>query len=229
MGTKTLRLRRRPRVVLRMGDCLDVMRSMRARSVDAIVTDPPYGIGYRNKRAKKLQPGIINDKRPFIWWLHDAERLLRVGGALVCFCRWDVQEVFRTAIELTGLKVRSQWVWDRKVHGMGDCSATLAPQHDVMWFATKGKYQFPGGRPKSVIRSQSVHGAKRVHPTEKPSSLMREVVRDVTKPRGVVFDPCMGSGATGECVRDGFGFVGIEIDGRFYRAACSRMKRIIEA
>lgn len=217
-------LRKRPRVAIHHGDCLDVMRTMRDESVHAVVTDPPYGISYQNKRAVKVKARIVNDDRPFVWWLWDAARVLRDGGALVCFCRWDVQEAFRTAIELTGLRVRSQWVWDRKVHGMGDVRATLAPRHDLMWFATKGRFAFSSGRPKSVLACMSVRGAERVHPTEKPSPLMREIVRCVTPKRGVVLDPCMGSGATGACVRDGFGFEGIEIDRTYYRAAVKRIR-----
>ena len=194
---------------------------------DSIVTDPPYGIGYRNKRAKHQRPQIINDSRPFVWWLWDAARVLKEGGALVCFCRWDVQDSFRWAIELAGLRVRAQWVWDRMMHGMGDCQATLAPRHDLLWFATKGKFKFSNGRPTSIIAARSVPGATRVHPTEKPGPLMRRVVRAVTPRGGIVLDPCMGSGATGEAVRDGYGFVGIEIDATHFRAAHRRLRQCI--
>ncbi len=220
-------LRRRPLVRLVHGDCLDVLRDLRSRSVDSVVVDPPYGIAYQNKRAVHRREHIVNDRQPFVWWLWDAARVLKTGGALVCFCRWDVQEPFRLAIGLAGLKVRSQWVWDRVVHGMGDCKATLAPRHDVMWFSTKGRFAFPSGRPKSVIRDQSVPGAVRLHPTEKPQSLMRQIVRGVTPPRGVVLDPCMGSGATGEAVRDGFGFIGIEIERSYFQAAVTRLRRAL--
>jgi DNA modification methylase len=206
---------------------MDVLRTMDGESVEAVVCDPPYGIRYQNKRAEKRRDFITNDQRPFVWWLWECSRLLKPGGALVCFCRWDVQAVFACAIQTAGLKVRSQWVWDRLRHGMGDCRATLAPRHEVMWFATKGRFRFPGGRPKSVLDVASVHGAKRVHPTEKPAALMRELVRWVTPRGGRVLDPCMGSGATGECVRDGFSFTGIEIERRYYREAVRRMRSAV--
>ncbi len=206
-GAEAAVLRRRPLVELYMADCIGVMRAMRDKSVHSIVTDPPYGINYQNKSAVKRRAKIVNDDRPFIWWLRDAYRVLKPGGGLICFCRWDVQEAFKFAIELAGFKVKSQVVWDRKMHGMGDCGSTFAPQHDVMWFATRGRFKFPGGRPKSVLSVRSVVGAKRLHPTEKPVDLMRMLVKAITPPGGRVLDPFMGCGPTGEvCVADRFGF-----------------------
>lgn len=219
-------LQRKPKIELYRGDCLTVLRSMRSESVDAVVADPPHGIGYLSKRSNG--PAIVNDERPFVWWLYDAYRVLKPGTALVCFCRWDVREVFKTAIEVAGFKVRSQWVWDRKVHGMGDCKATLAPRHDLMWFATKVKFAFPSGRPKSVIASGAIRGPRMMHPTQKPVDLLANIVRWVTPKGGTVLDPCMGSGSTGEaCVQKGFGFVGIGIDGGYHKVAVGRMRRAI--
>jgi site-specific DNA-methyltransferase (adenine-specific) len=82
---------------------MDTLRALPNDAADSVVSDPPYGISYQNKMAEKRRELIINDRRPFIWWLHDASRILRPGGALVCFCRWDVQEDFRRSIELAGL------------------------------------------------------------------------------------------------------------------------------
>lgn len=224
---RPLVLRKRPAVRLYHGDCMDVLRGLRANSVHTVVTDPPYGIAYQNRTKRGISAPIINDGRPFIWWLWDSARALKSGGALVCFCRWDVQHAFRSAIEIAGLRVRGQWVWDRKSHGIPNAS-TLLPRHDVMWFATKGRFKFPGKIPQSLIQVPSVRGPKRVHPTEKPAELMRELVRAVTPKGGTVLDPCMGSGATGASVVDGFGFTGIEIDRKFYRAAVKRLSSALK-
>ncbi len=191
------------------GDCFDVLRRLPDESVDAVVTDPPYGIAYRSKKNRP----IANDDKPFIWWLRDAWRITREGGALICFCRWDVQEAFKFAIEIAGYRIRSQGVWDRVAHGMGDTAAQLAPQHDVLWFATRGRFKFPNGRPRSVFRAMRPNGRTSVHPTEKPVELMRALVKAVTPVGGLVLDPFAGSGSTGvAALEEGCRFHGIELD-----------------
>lgn len=184
---------------LHEGDCLDVMHGFQDNSVDAVITDPPYGIDYQSAwRIDKTQwkPKIANDKQPFIWWIYDAYRKIKDCGALVCFCRWDVQEAFRQSIEWAGFTVKSQVIWDREHHGMGDLKSSFAPRHDVIWFAVKGKYKFPGKRPQSVIRSKRISGDALLHPNEKPIDLMIQLVNYITPPGGVIIDPFAGSGTT---------------------------------
>lgn len=125
-----------------------------------------------------------------------------------------------------GLAVKSQVIWDRGNHGMGDLEAAFAPQHDVIWFATKGAFVFPGVRPCSVLRAIRVAADKLVHPNEKPVSLMRQLVMAVTTTGATVLDPFMGSGTTGvACMQTGRNFIGIEIDPGYFAIA----KRRIEA
>ena len=65
---------------------------------------------------------------------------------------------------------------------------------------------------------------KNTHPTVKPTALMRYLCRLITPPNGVVLDPYMGSGSTGKAaIREGFGFVGIEIDEDYHEIAKARI------
>lgn len=197
------------------GDCLEVMRTMRDGSVDLVLTDPPYGMNYQSNMGKDGPrfSRIANDERPFIWWLWDAARVLKDGGALLCFCRWDSAETFRTAIELAGLRVVSQLIWDRGTHGMGDLKGCPAPRHDTVWFATKGRFEFTGKRPASVLQYMRVSASELVHPNEKPVELMCDLARHYTPPGGLILDPFTGSGATGAAaMMEGFDFIGIELD-----------------
>jgi site-specific DNA-methyltransferase (adenine-specific) len=197
------------------------MAKLRSESVDAVVADPPYGIAYKSKKL----PAILNDERPYVWWLAEAYRVTKMGGAILCFCRWDVQEDFRWALELAGYTVRSQVIWDREHHGAGDTSCTFAPQHDVMWFATKGRFRFLDGRPRSVQREAKVGGAALVHPNQKPIALMSRLITYICPRGGVVLDPMMGSGSTGvAAVQAGRRFVGIEINPGLFRLARKRIR-----
>ena len=68
-------------------DCLTVLRQMGAGSVDMVITDPPYGVDYQSTRAAKenRKDKIAGDKRPFIWWIYDAYRVLKEGGGSTVF------------------------------------------------------------------------------------------------------------------------------------------------
>lgn len=210
------------------GDSLEKLRELAADSVDAVVTDPPYGIDYQSSRRTdrtKLKPKIANDLRPFVWWLPDAYRALKDGGGLLCFCRWDVAEAFRQAIEWAGFEIKSQVIWDREVHGMGDLHASFGPQHDTIWFAVKGKFKFPDKRPKSVIRSKRLSGDQLVHPNEKPVDLMQQMILAITPPGGIVLDPFAGSGSTLVAAkRLGFEFIGIERESEYCEIARRRVE-----
>jgi DNA modification methylase len=213
------------------GDCLVEVPRLAARgvAVDAVITDPPYGIDYQSSwriDSRARLPKIANDTRPFIEWLPDAFRLTREGGCLLCFCRWDVQEVFKVAIAHAGFEVKSQVIWDRMSHGMGDLEGSFAPQHDVIWFAVKGRFRFPGARPKSVLRHMRLSGEELNHPNEKPVSLMSELVRAVTAEGGAVADFFGGSFATGEaCVNEGRDFYGVELDSYYSDFGRARLMR----
>lgn len=212
--------------IVHTGDCLDELRSIERESIDAVITDPPYGIDFQSawRTESDRMPKIANDKTPFIWWLHDAYRVTKPGGALLCFCRWDVAETFRVAIEAAGWEIKSQVIWDRVGHGTGDLKAAFGPRHDVIWFAVKGKFAFPWKRPSSVVVFERIAGEQLVHPNQKPAALMEYLCRVVTPAGGVVLDPFTGSGATGEgAVMAGMSFVGIELSPEYAETARKRI------
>lgn len=183
------------------GDSLLVMKDIPDESFDAVVTDPPYGMAFESFRRVDLPhfDKIANDEagRPFIWWMYDAYRLVKAGGSVICFCNWANEEAFRLALGWAGFTIKSQAIWDRGVHGVGDLNGTFAPQHDVIWYATKGKGRLYGLRPKSVISASRLSAQSMTHPNEKPVPLMRYLIRAVTPQGGTVLDPFAGSGATG--------------------------------
>lgn len=204
------------------GDSLDRLRKLPDGCAQLVLTDPPYGIGYRSQTGLT----IANDKRPFIWWLHDAFRITADGGSLLCFTRWDVQDRFKLAIEAAGFRVRSQVVWQKHPHGIGDCKAQFAPKHELIWFATKGKFAFPGKRPMSVISVPRPGGKDRTHPTEKPVDLLTQLIEATTRERDLVVDPFAGTGSCGvACVQTRRRFLGVELDGRYARKARERIAR----
>ena len=198
-------------------------------SVNAIITDPPYGINYVSQTGARIK----NDKAPFIWFLYDAFRVLKSGdsgrGSLICFTRWDVEQTFIDAMKLAGFQVKSEVIWDKVMHGMGDCKAQFAPTHENVVFAVKGKFSFPGKRPRDVVTYHKLASGEMIHPTEKPVGLLTSLVNAVTKPGDLILDPFAGSGSTLVAAKkSGRRFIGVELDDEYYEKARRRIEEVVE-
>ena len=207
------------------GDSLTVLRSMDDESVDMVITDPPYGIDYQSGRKEKERrlAKIKNDKAPFIWWIYDAARVVKRGGGVLCFARWDVQQTFMDALRLAGLTVKSVIVWDKKAHGMGDLKGSFAPRYEVIIFAAKGRFELPGKRPDDLIACAKVGNQSLTHPNEKPVELLEQLVEATTTPGALILDPFAGSGSTlVAAAKTGRQYIGIEIDEHYSQLAATR-------
>lgn len=98
-----------------VGDCVSTMRGMEAGSVDAIVTDPPYGLGFMGKEWDALPPGRE--------WAEECLRVLRPGGHLLAFGGTRTYHRLACAIEDAGFEIRDCLAW---LYGSG-----FPKSHDV--------------------------------------------------------------------------------------------------
>jgi site-specific DNA-methyltransferase (adenine-specific) len=211
------------------GDSIEILSEIPSNSVDCILTDPPYGIDFQSNRrvASPKLPKIANDLKPFIEWIQDAYRITKETGRLILFCRWDVQEAFRAEIERVGYNVKSQIVWDKVHHGSGDLKGAFAPQHEIILYATKGRYIFPNKRPRSVISIPAIRGKKLIHPNQKPVELIKYILDHITLEKELVVDPFCGSGSTCvACSETNRAYIGIELDGKIYTKARERLSTL---
>lgn len=90
-------------ITLHHGDCLEVMRAMPADSVDAIVTDPPYGLGFMGKAWDALPPGEE--------WAAECLRVLKPGGHLLAFGGTRTWHRLAVAVEDAGFEMRDSLAW----------------------------------------------------------------------------------------------------------------------
>lgn len=216
-----------------LGDCLDELRKIPSDSIDCILTDPPYGISYRSGHTGSRK--IANDDLLFVWWLFDAYRVLKPGGTLVCFTDPKTQHQWRSAILWAGFDVRSQLVWYKNHFGAGDLKGGFAPQHEVAWYAVKGKHQWwwlgleGWKRLSSVLPYRKpLYNDKtdaRFHPTQKPVDMFEDLVKHCCPPGGIVLDPFAGSATTllaaKKQERD---WIGIEMDSEYWEKGTARLR-----
>lgn len=200
---------------LYLGDCLEILPTL--PPVDAVVTDPPYGMAfqsnhYKGKGGKPNASGhaaIAGDDNPE---LLTSALAIEANHSTYVFCRWD---------NLSDLpkKPRSLIAWVKPNWSMGDLEHEHGRQYEVIAFYPGLYHSWPGLRPSDVVR----HGrsGNTMHPTEKPVSLMQEVCSWTS---GVVLDPFMGSGTTGvACANLGRKFIGIEVEPKYFDIACERI------
>src|SRR5690554_5259337 len=90
-------------VDIRQGDCLEVMADMADNSTDAIVTDPPYGLGFMGKEWDALPPGEE--------WARECLRALKPGGHLLAFGGSRTWHRFAVAVEIAGFEIRDSIAW----------------------------------------------------------------------------------------------------------------------
>lgn len=199
-------------VELYLGDCLDFMRTLADKSIDCVLTDPPYGINY---------PMLAGGRNPKNGWKNyggnkewDAERptkeyfeeILRVGKTVII---WG-GNYFTDYLPPT-----MRWlIWDK-----GQRNFSLA-DFEMAWTS-----QNNASRIFNYSRSQALLDGK-VHPTQKPIALMRWCLHVCGVPPGcTVFDPFVGSGTTGiACMQTGRDFVGCEKDPSYFATAKRRIE-----
>ena len=93
---------------LRQGDCLDVLRTIDTNTIDAIVTDPPYGLSFMGKRWDYDVPSVE------VWY--ECLRVLKPGGHLLAFAGTRTQHRMAVRIEDAGFEIRDMIAW---VYGSG--------------------------------------------------------------------------------------------------------------
>lgn len=213
---------------LYQGDCLEIMKQIPDGSIDLVLADPPYGMDYQSaRRSDKSQwkPKISNDKKPFVWFIHEASKKLKEGGALVSFCRFDSWQSFSDSCNLAGLDVKAQIVWDKLNHGTGDLKGCPGFRHEIALFATKGRFTFHGKRPQSLGAFSRVTPEKMIHPNEKPPALMEWIIEHYCPQSGTVLDPFTGVSPVGvACANTGRKFIGIELDEHYFNIAKQRIE-----
>jgi site-specific DNA-methyltransferase (adenine-specific) len=189
-----------------LGDCLDVMPLL--DTFDAVVTDPPYGIGFQSNHRSLSHKKIANDHSlDVLRWACEGHGL----HSNYIWMRWD---------NLRNIpQPKSLVTWVKDNHSMGDLKHEHGRQTEFCAFYPGLNHYFPKGRPNDVIKAARTKNE--LHPTQKPVGLM-EVVLNWTV--GAVIDPFMGSGTTlVACQKLGRRGTGIELDPDYFEVACKRV------
>ena len=197
------------------GDCREVLPSL--NGVDALVSDPPYGIALRN--------GDVDG--------HRSARSFQIAGDATQDVGLFVLQ-WAEALSLPTILFASPWkpwpgewrnliVWNKggAVGGGGDIKTCTKRTWELVQVARNGA--MVGPRAESVWHAPIVPADTAEHICAKPVRLMERLVRTFTT--GTIADPCMGSGSTGvAAMRLGRKFIGVELERRYFDIACERIE-----
>ncbi len=223
-----------PTVDLRLGDCLDVMRSMETGSVDAVVTDPPFGIGfdYSGKRE------VASNPADYWAWLSpvyaECRRVVRPGGLLAF---WQAQLNFRHFWDWFGPTIHiyaacKNFVQLRKTpvnYGYDPVVMDYAPGATPLRPAKpRRSIDFFVANTAAVVSKPG--RIEKGHPCPRPLDQVVEIIDNFALPGGTILDPFAGSGTTAlACMMTGRNFIGVEIDPGYHAIARRRIDAAQEA
>lgn len=195
---------------LYLGDCRDILPTLGKR--DAVVTDPPYGIGEAaGKNASRTNVAIARDYGDDAWDNQpvDAETmaLVREAGRWLIIFGGNYYDCPPTSCWL---------VWD-KLNGANDFADCELAWTNLPKAVRRIRYLWNG-----MLRANGE--GRGDHPTQKPVGVMAWALQQLP-PIQTVLDPFMGSGTTGvACVAAGLSFTGIEQRVQYFDAACRRVE-----
>jgi len=235
---------------LLFGDCLVEMDKIPDGSIDAVITDPPYGT-----TACKWDSVI-----PFEPMWAQLKRVIKPNGAIVLFG----SEPFSSALRMSNIKMyKYDWVWDKRypanypqakkqpmkrhenisVFGVNNpvyCPQMIKRDKPIKKGKNGGAEVFRKGLEREDYRGKvythqyptaiqlfpTRKEGKKVHPTQKPVALMEYLIKTYTNEGETVLDFTMGSGTTGvACRNTGRNFIGIENDLESFVPAAERIAK----
>ena len=215
-----------PDINIHLGDCLNYINTLQDKSIDCLLTDPPYGENFQmNKYDNELSRKIENDES-----LEDAlilldDMLSRVkpklkdNAHLYIFCSWKNFAEFKEVVS-NHFKVKNALIWNKELFGMGDLKGNYADTYEMIIFAG-GNREFVK-RPGNIITCR--FDEERLHNTQKPVDLLSELIENSTDAGDLIFDPFLGSGSTAVASKKlNRNYSGCELDEQNYKITLKRL------
>jgi len=227
------------------GDLLHILPQLPDALLGGIITDPPYASGAADQNAKQKSTaakysslkggnplpdfeGDSKDQRSWTrWmteWLTQARRVCKPGAPICMFIDWRQLPAMTDALQWAGWVWRGILVWD-KTNSRPQRGRFRQQAEFVVW-GSNGHMPLDRQAPvlPGVFRQSMPSLAKRIHQTEKPLEVMREMVK-IVEPGGIILDPFAGGGTTILAAKmEGYPALGLELSTHYAQVSAERIE-----
>ena len=221
-------------------DCFERCENLKPYSIDLVLTDPPYklytvghGIMDNNANLRKAQDSLkkIKDGYDIKRFAQIVARLQKNINAYFFCSKNQIYEYMQVYIGEMKCNV-DLLSWHKTQAPPFYYGKYLNDTEYILHFFKGQRTTYPVSYKDAASYEitppiRSIRGETRYdHPTQKPLALVQRLIRNSSQEGGVVLDPFMGSGTTGEaCVRENRQFIGMEIDKKYFKTAQERIQR----
>ena len=208
------------------GDCLEVMKAIPDKSIDLVVTDPPYSIGTTSTgvRGSWLDNNLI---RPFfIQWFNEIKRILKNDGEFYINTDWRTYP-FLYPIAVDCMRISNCIVWDYQWIKAG---SHYRFSHEFIIYGQKldGQKRKFKATERDVWRIAPMNFTRKekLHQQEKPLDLIKKMIENSSKENDIILDTFLGSGTTAVAAKQlNRKFIGIEINSKYATIAEDRLRQ----
>ena len=200
------------------GDCVNALPTLPSASVNFILTDPPYLVNYKPRDGR----AVAGDDNAA--WLKPAfvqmHRVLKADGFCFSFYGWPHADRFMEAFRTAGFRPVGHFSFPKRyTSSVGHVRC----QHECGYLLAKGNPSKPR-QPLGDVINWTENTGNKLHPTQKPVSVLLPLVETYSAAQDTVLDPFVGSGSTLFAAKMlGRNWLGVELDRHHHATAVKRL------
>lgn len=200
------------------GNCVDLLPSLEAASIDLILTDPPYLVDYKDRSGRT----IANDDNDC--WVapvfDELYRVLKDDSFCITFCALPSLVAFIEAAQDSGFRAVGQLLWPKRY---ASSSYHLAFQHEQALVFAKGKPARPAHALPTIQHWR--YTGNTLHPTQKHTDILKPLIEHFSEAGDRILDPFCGSGSTLVAAKQlQRHYIGMELNETYVKTALNRLE-----
>lgn len=212
---------------LHLGNCVDVLKTLNAKSVDCVVMDPPYLIDYKDTRESfnpTFNDSSENKEETLHSWFKEIKRVVKDNAHIYCFYGMDDNNTFFNILKVYFQPEVMPLIWVKNNHTMCDFNKVYASKYEPIYFCTNGTRNLNYPVSPNILNFSIP--TNKLHKTQKPIDLLEYLIENSTVEGEVVLDPFMGSGSTCLAAKNkNRKYIGIELEPDIYNIAIERLNK----